>query len=133
MTPRAKLELADAYDEVVRHLDAAAAAIEGADRVALDAAMRRATEAMDAAGELIVADPRPIRLHSPAQRATARQRRHRARVRRGERVAPVVFGEAVLDTLVALRWLREDEAEDRAKVGEAIAALLTDLAQHSTH
>jgi hypothetical protein len=62
-----------------------------------------------------------------------RQRLCRKRRRQGIAVVPVPVGEAVFDTLVALNWLRDGDAANRAKVGEAIAAMLCDLAKNSRH
>jgi hypothetical protein len=78
------------------------------------------------------ATPPPPPATGPAPRLTAaeRQRRRRARARRGEIVVPTPVCASVLDTLVALRWLDDRDAADRAKVGDAIGALLSDLAKH---
>ena len=62
--------------------------------------------------------------------AAERQRRARARRRRGEVIAPVPVCGSVLDVLVELRWLGDKDAADRAKVGLAIASMLADLARH---
>jgi hypothetical protein len=62
-----------------------------------------------------------------------RQRQCRKRRQQGIAVVPVPIGEAVFDTLVALNWLRDGDAADRAKVGEAIGAMLCDLAKNSRH
>ena len=43
---------------------------------------------------------------------------------------PTPICAATLDALIALRWLAEQDAEDRAKIGEAIARLLADLPKH---
>jgi hypothetical protein len=59
-----------------------------------------------------------------------RQRRRRARAGRGEIVAPVPVCGSVIDSLVGLHWLYEHEAEDRTRIGNAIAAMLLDLAEH---
>ena len=59
-----------------------------------------------------------------------RQRRRRARARRCEVVAPVAVGPSILDALIELHWLAECEAASRDKIGDAITAMLTDLARH---
>jgi hypothetical protein len=43
-------------------------------------------------------------------------------------MAPV--GGCILTTLIELRWLAENDAEDRTKIGEAISRMLLDLARH---
>jgi hypothetical protein len=58
-----------------------------------------------------------------------RQRRRRARARRREIVCPVPIGEQVINKLCGLHWLDEHEAEDRTRIGNAIAAMLLDLAE----
>lgn len=63
-----------------------------------------------------------------SSRHADRQRRWRARQVRGDVVAPVAVSIAVVETLIALRWLRPEESEDRKEVGAAIASMLEDLA-----
>jgi hypothetical protein len=46
-------------------------------------------------------------------------------------VARLVVDEPLLDLLLALGWLRDDEAADPAAVGEAIRALLLDMSNRS--
>ena len=60
-------------------------------------------------------------------RAAERQRRLRARIRRHEIVCRVTLGADAIDALVALRYLDDDAARDRTKIGEAIGALLQNL------
>ena len=56
--------------------------------------------------------------------AAERQRRHRARRRRGVRVLAVELGPECLKRLIAEGWLGADEADDAAKVRDAVADLL---------
>jgi len=63
-------------------------------------------------------------------KATLRQRRLRARQSREEWVAPVPVTPAVIDVLLDLGWLAEHESEDRGDIGQAIGAMLADLALH---
>jgi hypothetical protein len=63
----------------------------------------------------------------PRRAATrARQRRYLRRVESGLVVVPVECDGAILTMLIATGWLREAHADDRAKVGDAIARLLAD-------
>ena len=48
----------------------------------------------------------------------------------GPIIVPVPIGGPVLNTLIGLRWLDDRQAEDRVAVGDAIAAMLSDLAEH---
>lgn len=57
-----------------------------------------------------------------------RQRRLRQRQRSGEVVAPVNVGLHLVEALIDLRWLDEDMSEDRAAIGRAIGAMLSDMA-----
>ena len=56
--------------------------------------------------------------------AAERQRAYRKRVKASCVVVPVEVDAAIVDLLVRLRWLREREAGDRGKIGQAISALL---------
>jgi hypothetical protein len=66
---------------------------------------------------------------SDLERRSARERkaRHLARRRDGRFVAPVEVTARILDCLIALRYLREADAADARKVGEAIAALVSEV------
>ena len=66
------------------------------------------------------------RNHRHAAKLAHRKRdaRYRERVRRGERVARVTYGAAVLDLLVKSGALRPEDCDDHIAVGKAIAALL---------
>ncbi len=59
-----------------------------------------------------------------APAAAARQRRHRERRRRGVRVLAVELGPECLKRLIAEGWLGADEADDAAKIRDAVADLL---------
>ena len=56
--------------------------------------------------------------------ARIRYARYRMRRDRGEAVAMVSYGAAEIDFLIATRWLRECDAGDRRKVGDAIGRML---------
>lgn len=58
-----------------------------------------------------------------------RHRRHRARVKAGIAVAPVEFDATVVNFLVRLAWLPPGETHDRASIGRAISAMVSDAAQ----
>jgi hypothetical protein len=63
------------------------------------------------------------------QRATARKRRYRHRLRAGISVYAVEVDGSVLDMLVRLHWLRDSEAADPKEVSRALTALLADAAK----
>jgi hypothetical protein len=67
-----------------------------------------------------------------AEQRRIRQRRalkeHRARMRKGLATAHVVYDAAVLDMLVARRYLNDDETTDKAKVSKALSQALWDPA-----
>jgi hypothetical protein len=81
-------------------------------------------------------------MHSPSRRRSKptsnRDERRRAqkrdcyhRSRAGLIMAKeVVVGADELDALVALKWLRDEEAHDAAAVGRALSALIRDVARH---
>jgi hypothetical protein len=71
---------------------------------------------------------RPPQSRQEARRA--RQARYARRQRDGLGVYAVEASAAVLNALIALGWLKECDAGDRAQVGRAIAAVLTELAEH---
>ncbi len=56
--------------------------------------------------------------------AAERQRRYRARRRHGMRMLTVELGPEGLERLVAEGWLNAEEAQDAAKVNDAVADLL---------
>ena len=64
------------------------------------------------------------------RRATERQRRHRARQRRGEIIVPVAVTNDLIGALIDLGWLLECESEDRRQIGEAASRALNDLGAH---
>ncbi len=64
--------------------------------------------------------------------ASDRQRRLRARQRRGEVVAPLLVSGPVIETLMDLGWLLETESEDRDQIGEAASRMLAELAASHT-
>jgi hypothetical protein len=76
------------------------------------------------------AAPRTSDAARERQLRNARQRRWYARQhpRRRERVALVPVADAVVQMLVDLNWLREADADDRAKIALAIEAMLADAA-----
>jgi hypothetical protein len=61
-------------------------------------------------------------------RHRARQRRFEARLRDGVAVYGAPLGAVEINALVALGWLREGAESDRSKVGDAVSALLHDMA-----
>jgi hypothetical protein len=61
-------------------------------------------------------------------RQRQRQARYEARQRAGVALYPAPLGAAEIDTLVALGWLQEGTESDRGRVGEAVAALIRDMA-----
>jgi hypothetical protein len=64
-----------------------------------------------------------------AKAAALRQKRHRRLVRDGLAVAPVCYSADVVEMLVRLHWLREADAGDRRKIGDAITRMLADTAK----
>ena len=60
--------------------------------------------------------------------AAERQRRRRQRLRRGEAVYPVTTGEQVFAALCDAGLLADGDADDRAKVGSALASALSEWA-----
>jgi hypothetical protein len=58
------------------------------------------------------------------RRRKARDARHRARVKRGVRVARVEYEGAILDLLLRTEWAAEAELGDANAVGRALAAML---------
>lgn len=66
-------------------------------------------------------------LHRPGHRSpNARTARYRARLKRGERIAPVPVTDQVVELLIATGWLQVEASEDRRAVGEAITRMLKD-------
>ena len=63
----------------------------------------------------------PARAPTPA---AERQRRYRARRRRGMRMLIVELRPECLERLVAEGWLNAEEAQDAAKVNDAVADFL---------
>jgi hypothetical protein len=61
---------------------------------------------------------------SPAERRRARARAYRQRVAAGRIVVEVEICREILDAMITWGWLDERDAEDRAKIGRAIAAHL---------
>jgi hypothetical protein len=135
--------LADLYDEASAELDEVVRLMESGDKAAALVGMQRVATVMDKIGATLAdgpiwsdpaADPGALSSLQARQAgrssAAERQRRRWGRIRRGEAVAPVTFNAPILDTLIALRWLAEHDATDRAKVGDAIGRMLADLAQH---
>ncbi len=61
---------------------------------------------------------------APSVSDAERQRRHRERRRRGVRVLTVELRPDCLKRLIADGWLGADEADDTAKVCDAVADLL---------
>jgi hypothetical protein len=57
-----------------------------------------------------------------------RQARYEARQRAGVALYPAPLGADEIDALIALGWLREGTESDRTRVGEALAALVRDMA-----
>jgi len=58
-----------------------------------------------------------------------RRRRYRARRAAGRACTTVEYDGDVLAFLIKARWLQECEADDRALVGKAIAAMVADTAR----
>jgi hypothetical protein len=71
------------------------------------------------------------RQDSKRARHRQRQARYEARQRAGVALYPAPLGAGEIDALVALGWLREGTEADRGRVGEAIAALIRDMASRS--
>jgi hypothetical protein len=63
-------------------------------------------------------------LQRPRNHRAERSRRYRARVRACRIIVPVEIGHETLDLLIATRWLRETDAADARRIGEAISAML---------
>ena len=61
-------------------------------------------------------------------RQRQRQARYEARQRAGVALYPAPLGGVEIDTLIALGWLPEGTEADRARVGEAVAAAIRDMA-----
>ncbi len=63
--------------------------------------------------------------------AAARKRRQREREALPDPVivAPVEVPQSLIATLIDLGWLLERESEDRAQIGQAIAAALKDMSR----
>jgi hypothetical protein len=57
-----------------------------------------------------------------------RQRAYRARLRARRILVGVEVDAAIVDLLCRLRWLREADAGDRARIGQAVAAMLREAA-----
>jgi hypothetical protein len=64
--------------------------------------------------------PPPPRAPPSNSRSARISRAYRARVARGERVAPAPYDAAVIDFLIGTRWLLEKDAGDRRLVGAAV-------------
>ena len=58
-----------------------------------------------------------------------RDRRHRQNLRDKKRCVTVRVDGAVINWLIYTRWLDERDAADRARIGDAIGAMLTDSAR----
>jgi hypothetical protein len=67
-------------------------------------------------------------LERPTSKAlhAARNRRHRARQRAGEAIAPIRYNGRILNGLVRSRWLDPDDCGDRRLIGEAIFRMLSE-------
>jgi hypothetical protein len=65
---------------------------------------------------------------SKRARHRQRQARYEARQRAGVALYPAPLGAAEIDALMAAGWLREGAETDRGRVGEAVAALIRDMA-----
>jgi hypothetical protein len=65
-----------------------------------------------------------------SKRARHRQRQaaYEARQRAGVALYPAPLGAAEIDALIALGWLREGTESNRIRVGEALAAIVRDMA-----
>ena len=67
----------------------------------------------------------------PADRRRAwRQREYRARQANGSIVVGVELDGEVVNRLIAWGWLQSDEADDKRKIGAALARMLADAARH---
>ncbi len=77
--------------------------------------------------------PPPSPTHRERHRRQRRlqQQRHRQRAREGRAVYPVEIGDEVLTMLISFNWLAECDQHDRAAVGRAIAAMLSDAAKEA--
>jgi hypothetical protein len=69
-----------------------------------------------------------------ASKSTERRRASRARYRQRLKVGRIVpldfdIGAAELDLLIKTRWLAERDAADRAAIGRALRAMLSDAAK----
>lgn len=62
-------------------------------------------------------------------RARERDRRYRKRLAAGVVTVAVEVDAVVLNFLIATRWLDESEAGDKARIAEAIAAMLKGAAR----
>jgi hypothetical protein len=69
------------------------------------------------------------RLHK-RRLANAKRQRYRKRLKADLIVVPVIVTHAVIGLLLDLGWLTEADSEDRSHIGQAIAALLSDTANH---
>jgi len=58
-----------------------------------------------------------------------RFKRFRQRRKAGVAVAPVEYDAAVVDFLVRTHWLPPDELHDRASIGKALSAMVSDAAR----
>ena len=65
---------------------------------------------------------------SERTRHRQRQARYEARLRAGIALYPAPLGAVEIDALVALGWLPEGTEIDREHVGEAVAAVIRDMA-----
>lgn len=66
-------------------------------------------------------------MRSPSSQS-ARQRRHRARLKAGQVVAPVEVSMPVIEALIDLHWLPVEVSEDRKQIAKAIASILDEMA-----
>jgi hypothetical protein len=69
--------------------------------------------------------------HPDHQRAgrRLRQRRYRRRQHDGKVAVTIEVDGEMIELLTRTRWLTEAEADDRAAIGRALAAMLTDAAR----
>jgi hypothetical protein len=77
-------------------------------------------------------------LSRPPADADAKRQQRRARDRRryrrriaGLAIAPVPYGETILNYLIRLHWLAASDANDKVKIGEAISAAVRESAEGS--
>ena len=65
--------------------------------------------------------------------ARSRHRRWRQRQRANQDVISMTVSRSLIETLIELEWLSAAEADDKRKVGAAVAAVLEDLTEFLRH